>query len=62
MIVAGPVRGDKETKSVSPSFLLVFITFLALPIFAHGCHRGDHDDEPLVVPIEHRVEAINPAQ
>jgi hypothetical protein len=30
---------------------------LALPIFAHGCHRGDHDDEPAFIPIEHRASS-----
>ena len=23
---------------------------LAVPLFAHGCHMGDHDDEPALAP------------
>lgn len=31
--------------------LPVFVVLsLAVPLFAHGCHRGDHDDEPSVAP------------
>ncbi|HJZ59784.1 MAG TPA: hypothetical protein VKE74_32885 [Gemmataceae bacterium] len=32
--------------------LLVLLASLAIPLFAHGCHTGDHDDEPLFVPQE----------
>jgi len=32
------------------------MAFAVLPIFAHGCHRGEHDEEPLFVPVEQRVE------
>jgi len=34
------------------------MAFAALPIFAHGCHRGDHDEEPLFVPVEQRLEPV----
>jgi hypothetical protein len=31
--------------------LVFFVTaILLIPIFAHGCHTGDHDDEPAFVP------------
>lgn len=33
------------------AFLLGAVALCVLPIFAHGCHRGDHDDEPTVVPV-----------
>jgi len=29
---------------------------LGLPLFAHGCHTGDHDDEPQVAPPIHSAE------
>jgi hypothetical protein len=29
--------------------LLVFLG-LAVPLFGHGCHRWDHDDEPSFIP------------
>jgi hypothetical protein len=28
----------------------LFPVLLALALFAHGCHTGDHDDEPAVAP------------
>ena len=37
-----------------PWWVAVVVLLLALPIFAHGCHTGDHDDEPLLVPVEER--------
>ena len=34
---------------------LGFWLVVSAVIVAHGCHRGDHDDEPLFVPVEERV-------
>jgi hypothetical protein len=40
----------------------VAVALVTLPILAHGCHRGDHDDEPAVAPADRRVpDAIPPA-
>jgi len=33
-----------------PAFWFFVAAILLFPIFAHGCHRGDHDDEPCFVP------------
>ncbi|MBA4190173.1 MAG: hypothetical protein C0467_19485 [Planctomycetaceae bacterium] len=65
-------HGEKEQDAdvfsplfrVSHSTALIFaaIAFLVLPIFAHGCHRGDHDDEPLFVPVEHRATSVDVAR
>jgi len=33
-------------------WFVIPVLFL-LPIFAHGCHAGDHDDEPSVIPFTH---------
>ena len=50
--------GSRETEP-EPVPRAVWVAFaamlLALPIFAHGCHRGDHDDEPAFIPVEHRI-------
>jgi hypothetical protein len=35
--------------------LFAVVALVVLPIFAHGCHRGDHDDEPLVVPLDQQA-------
>jgi hypothetical protein len=35
-------------RLLTPFFVAALLLF---PIFAHGCHRGDHDDEPTVAPI-----------
>jgi hypothetical protein len=48
-------RGERRAAA-SPVYLLGAIALCVLPIFAHGCHRGDHDDEPTVMPVaEQRV-------
>ncbi len=44
--------------SLSPALILAAVAMLALPIFAHGCHRGDHDDEPLYAPVEQRASPV----
>jgi hypothetical protein len=32
---------------------------VALLVIAHGCHTGDHDDEPVFVPVDQgRVEEV----
>ena len=36
---------------------LLIPVVLAVPIFAHGCHAGDHDDEPLFAPRSQNQEA-----
>ena len=59
--------GDKSQKSrktstwifgswhlTRGSFLIVAI--LIFPIFAHGCHREDVDDEPGFIPLTHLSE------
>ena len=28
----------------------LLVVVLVVPLFAHGCHRGDHDDEPAQSP------------
>jgi hypothetical protein len=35
---------------------LLTAALLALAIFAHGCHSGDHDDEPLFAPPARQQE------
>jgi hypothetical protein len=35
---------------------LLFPVVLALLIFAHGCHTGDHDDEPSFGPPVQEME------
>ncbi len=58
--------GDRELgigcRGSGVGFLFAAIAFAALPIFAHGCHRGDHDDEPLVTPVEQRAKPIEKPQ
>jgi hypothetical protein len=57
-----PRRGEGEDSGRSavpaPIRLLPVFVFLALvvPIFAHGCHGGDHDDEPAFAPPARRHE------
>lgn len=43
-----------------PWWFAVAAIVVILPIFAHGCHRGDHDDEPLFVPMDHRMQPDAP--
>lgn len=42
---------------LSPIAWLVIVVVLALPIFAHGCHAGDHDDEPVLFPLKQDAES-----
>jgi hypothetical protein len=50
-------------RRLSPVFLVFAVVVLvALPIFAHGCHRGDHDDEPLVAPLDHHAVSLESPQ
>jgi hypothetical protein len=39
---------------------LLILTILIFPIFAHGCHRDDVDNEPGVVPPVNRIEPESP--
>ncbi|WP_439626491.1 hypothetical protein [Gemmata sp.] len=58
-------RGSGIGKSVrcpSPACVLGAVALCVLPVFAHGCHRGDHDDEPTVVPVESRIEHVRSSQ
>lgn len=43
-----------------PAAWLVVAFLLAVPIFGHGCHRGDHDEEPLFVPPPPRAGEVAP--
>lgn len=59
--------GDRESGAgtrgaASPVFILGALVLCVLPVFAHGCHRGDHDDEPAVAPVENRAELPRPSQ
>ena len=54
--------GAGTREAASPVFLLGALVLCALPVFAHGCHRGDHDDEPAVVPVQSRVEPVRQSQ
>lgn len=47
-----PVLDSNSGPTLPARRVLVFFTIalLTLPIFAHGCHTGDHDDEPLFLP------------
>lgn len=42
------------------AFWFLAVALTTLPLFAHGCHRGDHDDEPLFVPLSPRVTDLEP--
>jgi hypothetical protein len=61
--------GDRESLCLSSSpgghtpptrqvLLFAIIALLIFPIFAHGCHRWDHDDEPNLIPIDHRAASM----
>jgi hypothetical protein len=43
---------------LSPVVCLLMVIALALPIFAHGCHTGDHDDEPSLIPPSRDAESL----
>ena len=46
-------RERKPASVPRAVWFAVLALLLTLPIFAHGCHRGDHDDEPQFAPIDH---------
>lgn len=48
------VGSTKRAKSIAFGVLVVLLAALAVPVFAHGCHAGDHDDEPLAAPRDER--------
>ena len=43
---------------LAPVVWLLLAGLLALPIFAHGCHTGDHDDEPLLISPSPDAESV----
>lgn len=55
-----PPEECPELGGLTPSARRVFVFFAfaitLIPLFAHGCHTGDHDDEPLFVPRVHNWE------
>ncbi len=57
--MTGFLRRDAIDNAVvgrARSLAFALISLLCVvPIFAHGCHRGDHDDEPLFQPVEYRM-------
>lgn len=54
MSAACRVPSKQSPRGLAYGVLLVLLAALAVPVFAHGCHAGDHDDEPLVVPNDER--------
>jgi hypothetical protein len=54
----GDRRHETEDRKPGPWIVscLLILVVLALPIFAHGCHSGDHDDEPLFAPPAQQQE------
>lgn len=64
--VAGSRRTDEQRTGtepeprsrLSPIVWLLMAGMLTLPIFAHGCHTGDHDDEPLLIPPSPDAESV----
>lgn len=56
----GGDAGAKEDSADFPAFwralVVLVLALLALPIVAHGCHTGDHDDEPAFLPPAHCPE------
>jgi hypothetical protein len=52
-------RGDGQPPPAPLRLALLFavvVMLLALPIVGHGCHRGDHDDEPVFAPMDQHAE------
>ncbi len=61
--VGGQESGDRSRETgprfrlwLSPVSCLLISVILVLPLFAHGCHTGDHDDEPQFAPPAHHRE------
>jgi len=56
------LSGRKATLSESKAtrFCLLILVILPIPIFAHGCHGEDVDNEPGVIPISHNHESEVP--
>jgi hypothetical protein len=44
------IRDPASTLLTSPLAWLPIFALLCFPIFAHGCHREDVDDEPGFIP------------
>jgi hypothetical protein len=47
---------------MNPRLFFLGLVLLAIPIFAHGCHRGDHDNEPFFVPLKSHVIQAEPPE
>lgn len=45
--MSAPRSGVAGAARLLPLFVVLS---LVVPVFAHGCHAGDHDDEPAVAP------------
>lgn len=61
---SGEETGDRRPGNrpgppfwLTPLSCLLVPLVLALPVFAHGCHTGDHDDEPSAAPQSLEPEA-----
>ena len=46
----GGESGDHHFVCRATFKFFIAVAFLALPIFAHGCHGDDLDHEPLLIP------------
>ena len=58
-MIGNPTSRKRERRVFSRSgwgfaVLFTIIAALAIPVFAHGCHAGDHDLEPSVVPVQQK--------
>ncbi|MBY0513320.1 MAG: hypothetical protein K2P78_05350 [Gemmataceae bacterium] len=47
-------RSEVSSRGFGFGVLVVLVAAVAAPVFAHGCHAGDHDDEPAAAPTEQR--------
>lgn len=44
------VVGRESAGGAGPRLWWLIPVLVAVPLFAHGCHTGEHDDEPAVAP------------
>ncbi len=67
---SGRWGGDRQKADVAATrcgvgaafhrgFGFLVLIALAVPILAHGCHRWDHDDEPVILPIKNDPSAAS---
>lgn len=59
--VRGPWASNGTARTGLPGpvswlFLVVLAALLAVPVFAHGCHGDDIDQEPATAPPGRHVE------